>query len=658
MRKTLFFAQPLSLTRPPPINRQHVVSLTPTQGSSPQIPQKRTRLTASSITPTPAQLSSLSTNAVASALASGALKTLPSLIARDLHSLSFDSVQQASTALTEACLYHEVVRIFDTSYQHVPLRKRFTGRFHTEMFFASMKLNTRVASKRAYQIFQRLVATDNDKKCMGPKAFNFLFVSLCRSLLLDESKIVRQRCAHNGFYLNRYSYNSSLNACAKTSRVEDAFHLFREMAENKIAPDVVSCNVLIACCVRSGEIDMALSILHRMHDWGLSADIYSFNSVINGFRKTSNLEEAFDLVASMEIAAGDEPIEGIQPSSVIFTENAVRPDLVTYNTLISGIAEHEKPDLDRALGVKHHMEKRGMQGNEVTFNALMATAARSNKLEEAFAIYDEMVAKKMNLTPNCECYTTLITLCGQTGQVDRAFQVHEQMVASGIAPNIVTFNALLTACRRGSPKHAAKIALDVLSLMRETPGCTPDVITYSTLIDTLGRDCRFEEMRALLEEMIAQGLKPNLITFTSMISAMARAGDLDGALQIISEMEAEGISPNVFTFLCLISGAGRRKDLDRCFQLIQMMHERNIQANNVTYAMLLQLSARSGRRKWLDRVIAEMRTDQRLAKNNYIEQLESILGHEDVLDMSSNSRILEKAHNVINEALGDTRYKR
>lgn len=588
-------------------------------------------------------------DSINTAIATGAVKQLPSLVARDVDVLSYSTVTRATAALNHASNWRGVIRVFDTARTNSLLAAQFTPRLYTDLFFASMKINSRAASNHANSVFLDLVANGGEQELMAPKAFNFLYVMLCRSGMVEEAQYVHDRCVSNGYYLNRYSYNTFLNACAKSNRIADAFHTLRAMAESQVAPDVVSCNVLISCCVRSDEIVVALSMLERMQQWGIPPDIYSYNSVINGFRKSRMLEEAFDMVACMEIGAGNHPIENRHPEGAERVDNPVCPDLVTYNTLISGIAAHDMPDLVRARVVQTHMEECGLEGNEVTYNALMATAARSDRVEEAFALYDEMISRR--LKPNCECYTTLITLCGHSGEVERAFRIHEQMIESGIEPSVVTFNALLTVCRRGNRQHGSDIALEVLELMHKTPGCVPDVITYSTIIDTLGRDGRFHDVRRLLDEMTSSGVQPNLVTYTCMISALSRAGDLDGAMRVFLDMEHDGIEPNVYTFSCLINGAGRRKEVDRSMKILQMMRDRNIRPSEVTYVMLLQMCSRTGDRSRMREALDEIAKDERLAGKAVMRDVEALLESDEVMEAAKSPIILEEAFKMLGAEL-------
>lgn len=603
--------------------RQRCPMLQQGLSSTASAPKKRARTIVSAL-----ESASMKTNSdrkIEEAIETGAYGQLSSIILGELEkgNLSYQCLLRGYLALCGDGQWGNVVRVFDTAWCSSSLRTCFSTRMVTDFCFASMKLSSRAAMCHAFEIFSEIIKEGLVEKLYTQKGFNFLFVGLCRCGLIDEAIAVQRKSRDCGACLNRYSYNTFLNACSKSRRVADAFNNLRAMAECNVVPDVVSCNVLISCCVRCDEIELALSILERMPDWGIMPDVYSYNSVVNGFRKSQMLEEAFDLVARMEIGAGKEPIEGRYPPGACKVENSVHPDLVTYNTLISGIALDEVPDLKRAKAIHEHMKSRGLPGNEVTYNALMATAARSDRPEEAFDMFEELLSG--GSMPNCECYTTLISLCGQVGDIERALALHQQMIDIGIEPNVVTFNALLNTCRHGDSTQAANISLEVFETLRNTPQCKPDVISYSTLIDTLGRDGRFGEMRKILDEMIERGVQPNLVTFTSMIAALSRVDDLDGAMRVMLDMESSGITPNMYTFSCLLNGACRLGEVDRAFEILRMMRARKVSPSHTTYGTLLEMVMRLGDEDNLQRLMEEMSRDKRLQDTPILEELRRVV---------------------------------
>lgn len=184
--------------------------------------------------------------------------------------------------------------------------------------------------------------------------------------------------------------------------------------------------------------------------------------------------------------------------------------------------------------------------------------------------------------------------------MERAFTVHKHMMTVGIKPTVVTFNALITACRHMGEYEGA---LEVLRIMKDTEGCEPDVISYSTVIDTLGRRGRLKEISDVLTDMKERGIEPNLVTYTSVVSARTRARDFSGAMEVLAEMEARDIQPNVYTYSSLINGAGRAHDFEKAFELLDRMRKQGINATVVTYVNLIQSAFHAGNAEYFRRAI-------------------------------------------------------
>jgi pentatricopeptide repeat protein len=48
-------------------------------------------------------------------------------------------------------------------------------------------------------------------------------------------------------------------------------------------------------------------------------------------------------------------------------------------------------------------------------------------------------------------------------------------------------------------------------------GCTPDVVTYNTLINELCKGGKMDKVLKLMDEMLERGLVPTKFTYTSLI---------------------------------------------------------------------------------------------------------------------------------------------
>ncbi|KAK4256084.1 hypothetical protein QN277_008997 [Acacia crassicarpa] len=67
-------------------------------------------------------------------------------------------------------------------------------------------------------------------------------------------------------------------------------------------------------------------------------------------------------------------------------------------------------------------------------------------------------------------------------------------------------------------------------------GCTPNVVTYTTLIHAYLRARKVSSANEQFEMMLVEGCKTNVITYTTLIDGLGKAGQIEKACQIYAKM--------------------------------------------------------------------------------------------------------------------------
>jgi pentatricopeptide repeat protein len=71
--------------------------------------------------------------------------------------------------------------------------------------------------------------------------------------------------------------------------------------------------------------------------------------------------------------------------------------------------------------------------------------------------------KAAGVAGNVITYNALISAAARQGHVERAFEVWEEMQAAALVPNVVTYSALIAACQHGDRwVKAFEILLDMV----------------------------------------------------------------------------------------------------------------------------------------------------------------------------------------------------
>ncbi|KAI3954198.1 hypothetical protein MKW98_018022 [Papaver atlanticum] len=113
---------------------------------------------------------------------------------------------------------------------------------------------------------------------------------------------------------------------------------------------------------------------------------------------------------------------------------------------------------------------------------------------------------------------------------------------------------------------------------------SPDVITYSVLIDGLCKDNRMEEANQMLDEMCVRGLVPNDVTYTTLIGGHCKQHNI----------ESSGRVPGVATFNVVMNGFCKQGQMKIARMLLDDMHNLGVVPDDITYNILLEGHCNNG----------------------------------------------------------------
>lgn len=266
-------------------------------------------------------------------------------------------------------------------------------------------------------------------------------------------------------------------------------------------------------------------------------------------------------------------------------EESARPDTLSYNEAITAWAKSgcaEAPTNAERL-LKRMLDHEYINPDVISYNGVVDAWAYSGK--------PEAVQK-----------------------VKQIWQHMEQLYADGdegdenrIKPTIRTVNSIITAHAKrvqesvesrdiDGARKTARDAEEYLDLMKERyeqtqdPDHMPDVMTYTTVMDTYGRCGRYHSTlraKALLDELKDvyrqhknPKQKPNVRTYTSLITAWSKTRSPDSpqeAESLLKELlnsKDPELEPNSRTFTAVIHAWGRSADhtkAERALKLLQAM---------------------------------------------------------------------------------------
>ncbi|KAF3971634.1 hypothetical protein ACB098_02G146900 [Castanea mollissima] len=383
----------------------------------------------------------------------------------------------------------------------------------------------------------------------------------------DDIDMIRQVHALtvSGGFDSYVSVNNALvTYYSKNGFLEEAKRVFYGMGEVR---DEVSWNSMIVAYGQHREGSKALGLFQEMVWRGFVVDMFTLASVLTAFTCVEDLLGGLQFHAKLiktgfhqNSHVGSGLIDlyskckgGMSDCRKVFQE-IPEPDLVLWNTMISGFSQNEDFSED-ALDCFRQMQRVGYRPDDCSFvcmisacsnlsspsqgkqihalaikseipsnrisvnNALVAMYSKCGNLQDARRLFDRMPEH------NTVSLNSMIAGYAQHGIGTESIRLFQQMLEIDIAPTGITFISVLCACA-----HTGKVeeGQNYFNMMKEKFSIEPEAEHYSCMIDLLGRAGKLSEAERLIETM---PFSPGSISWASLLGACRTHGNMELAVK-------------------------------------------------------------------------------------------------------------------------------
>uniref|UniRef100_A0A7N0RD78 DYW domain-containing protein n=1 Tax=Kalanchoe fedtschenkoi TaxID=63787 RepID=A0A7N0RD78_KALFE len=268
---------------------------------------------------------------------------------------------------------------------------------------------------------------------------------------------------------NLVTWNAMLAGYVENCEASDALKLFRVMVELGVRPNGTSfCSVLLGISNLS-----ALSLGKQVHQLisksPMMEDTTACTSLISMYCKCGVLDDAWRLFVEMR-----------------------RKDLVTWNAMISGYAQHGAGM--KALSLFDQMKEEGNKPDWITFVAVI-TACNHVGLVGLGVQHFESMKTDYSVEARPDHYTCMVDLFGRAGKLDKAVELIKGMP---FPPHAPVFGTLLGACRVHKNVEIAEFASQ--NLRRVDPANAAGYVQLANAYASVNRWDQVSRVRRLMKE--------------------------------------------------------------------------------------------------------------------------------------------------------------
>ncbi|XWS15450.1 hypothetical protein CRYUN_Cryun34aG0002000 [Craigia yunnanensis] len=291
---------------------------------------------------------------------------------------------------------------------------------------------------------------------------------------------------------------------------------------------------------------------------------------------------------TMKVCRKSRNMDGAEKLFDLMLQRGVKPDNVTFSTLISCARVCALPD--KAVEWFEKMPTHGCDPDDVTYSAMIDAYGRAGNVDMAFTLYDRARTEKWRI--DTVTFSTLIKIYGISGNYDGCLNVYEEMKSLGAKPNLVIYNTLLDAMGRAKRPWQAKIVYKEMT----TNGFSPNWATYAALLRAYGRARYGEDALNVYKEMKDKGLELTVTLYNTLLAMCADVGYADEAVEIFEEMKNSGTcKPDSWTFSSLITIFSCSGEVSEAEGIVNEMFEAGFEPNIFVLTSLIQCYGKAQR---------------------------------------------------------------
>lgn len=271
---------------------------------------------------------------------------------------------------------------------------------------------------------------------------------------------------------NVVSWTAIIVGFAQEWQVDVCLELYREMRNSTWKPNDFTFTSLLSACTGSGALGHGRSAHCQIIQMGFEAYVQIANALISMYCKCGSVSDAY----------------------YIF-DNMLSKDLVSWNSMIAGYAQHGLAL--QAIHLFQVMKKQKLKPDAITFLGVLSSCRHVGFVRQGWMYFNSMVEHGVN--PGLDHYACVVDLLGRAGMLEEARDFIEKMP---IYPNAIIWGSLLSSCRIHGCVWIGIHAAERRLLLE--PGCAATLVQLANLYASVGF---WDEAARVRKLMKYKGLK-------------------------------------------------------------------------------------------------------------------------------------------------------
>nr|CAD1842099.1 unnamed protein product [Ananas comosus var. bracteatus] len=331
--------------------------------------------------------------------------------------------------------------------------------------------------------------------------------------LSKEALLLFSVMQRRGMRPSKFTFSSVIRACSLVNGFEFGKQIQGQLFKYNFQSDEYIGSALIDLYSNSGSIEEGLRCFHSVPE----QDIVTWTSMISGCVQNEQFEKALSLFHEL-LCKGR------------------KPDLFTLSSVMSACANLTVARTGEQI--QCFATKAGFDQFTIIGNSRIYMYARAGDVDAATKTFSEMESR------DAISWSAVISSHAQHGCARDALMLFEEMEDRRVAPNEITFLAVLTACSHGG---LVDEGFRYFESMKIDYNLGPSVKHCSCIVDLLGRAGRLADAEDFI---LDTGFDTDPVIWRSLLASCRVHGDIERGRRVAERvMELEPTASSSYVLL-------------------------------------------------------------------------------------------------------------
>jgi pentatricopeptide repeat protein len=393
---------------------------------------------------------------------------------------------------------------------------------------------------------------------------------------------------------NRLNLHNHILTLIRQNDLDEAALYTRHSIYSNCRPTIFTINAVLYALLRQSRYSDLLSLHRFITQAGVVPNIITHNLIFQTY---------------LDCRKPDTALEHFKQ---FINDAPVNPSPTTFRIVVKGLVDNNK--VDRAIDIKDQMDAKGFAPDPLVYHYLMLGYARNSDGDAVLRLYEDLKGKLGGVVEDGVVLGSLMKGYFLKGMENEAMECYQEVFIEGKKMSDIAYSSVLDAlAKNGKFDEALKLFDRMIKEHNPPAKLVVNLGSFNVMVDGYCAEGRFKEAIQVFRSMGEYRCRPDTLSFNNLIEQLCNNGMILEAEEVYGEMEGKGVNPDEYTYGLLMDTCFKESRPDDAASYFRKMVESGLRPNLAVYNRLVDGLVKVGKiddaKSFFDLMVKKLKMD-------------------------------------------------